>query len=82
MKNNTTTWYAVKVIIFDTFKIMKAHIVDDDCNEYIATIKGEWLGSGYHRPEDLNIIDLEPYNRETWYEMEDEIEYTKAKRIA
>lgn len=83
MKNvNTTVWYVAKAIIFDVFKIIKAHIVDDDCNEYIATIKGEWLGRGYHGFEALNIIDLEAYDKNTWYDMENDIDYVRAKRIA
>ena len=82
MANNTTIWYVAKAIYFDAFKILKAHIVDDDNNEYTATIKGNWLRRGWYAPAELNIIDLEPYDSETWHEMEDDIQYTKAVKIA
>ena len=74
-KVKTTTWYLNKALIFKCFKVMKAHIIDDDCNEYIAIIKGEWVMRGYYRPEELAIIDLEPYDRATWNALEDEFEY-------
>ena len=31
----TTIWYVNKAFILSCFKIIKAHIVDDDCNEWI-----------------------------------------------
>lgn len=77
----TTTYYINKAIIFDTFRIIKAHIIDDDCNEYEATIKGDWICRGYEKPENLDIIDLQPYNKIVWETMQNDIEYTKAKRI-
>lgn len=75
-KVKTTTWYVSKAYIFDCFKIMKAHIVDDDCNEYIATIKGDWIMRGYYTPKQLQIIDLEPYDRDEWHKLDDQFEYT------
>lgn len=74
-KVKTTTWYVSKAYIFKCFNLMKAHIVDDDCNEYIATIKGDWIIRGYHLPEKLNIIDLEPYDRDEWHKIDDQFEY-------
>lgn len=74
-KVKTTTWYVSKAYIFDCFKIMKAHIIDDDCNEYIATIKGNWIISGYYSPKELNILDLEPYDSTEWNRLDDQYEY-------
>ena len=74
-KVNTTLWYVNKAYIFDCFKIIKAHIIDDDCNEYIATIKGDWVISGYYSPSQLSIIDLEPYDRNEWHKLDDQFEY-------
>ena len=75
-KINTTTWYVSKAYIFPCFNLMKAHIVDDDCNEYTATIKGAWIVRGYYSPAELEILDLEPYSREEWRRLNAEAEYS------
>lgn len=74
-KVKTTLWYVNKAYMIPLFNITKAHIVDDDCNEYIATIKASTLFRDYYRPSDLDIIDLEPYNREYFQKLEFELEY-------
>ena len=76
MKNvNTELWYVNKGFCFKPFHIVKAHIIDDDCNEYIATIAQDWVCKGYNKPEELAIVNLQPYDREEWKSMEDEVDY-------
>lgn len=75
MKSPTTLWYVNKALILSSFKIVKAHIIDDDCSEYIATIKADWIHRNWYGPNELQILDLEPYDRETWNRMEAELEW-------
>ena len=74
-KVNTELWYVNKAIGFKPFHIAKAHIIDDDCNEYIATIAQDWVCNGYNKPEELAIVNLQPYDRNEWKSMEDEVYY-------
>lgn len=75
MKNfNTDLWYVNKGFCFKPFHISKAQIIDDFCNEYIATIAQDMDYWGYYKPEELAIIDLQPYDMAEWKAMECEVD--------
>lgn len=74
-KVNTELWYVNKGFGFKPFHIVKAHIIDDDCNEFIATIAQDRVWKGYNKPEELDIINLQPYDRDEWEAMEGKVDY-------
>ena len=71
----TTLWHVSKALLISGFNLIKAHIVDDDCSEYIATIKGDWIHRNWYSPEELQILDCEPYDRDEWNKLDDEADY-------
>ena len=77
MRVKTNLWYVAKAYTMPIMNITKAHLVDDDCNEYIAIIKCSNLQRGYYS-KDLNkaIIDLEKYDRYEFEKLEQELPYS------
>lgn len=68
-------WYVQKAFILPGFNLIKAHIIDDDCNEFIGTIKGSFIMRGYFGYSELNVIDKEPYSCIEWSKLMDAVEY-------
>lgn len=71
----TELWYVNKGFVFKPFHIVKAHVIDDYCNEFIATIAQDWVCKGYNKSEELALIYLQPYDKDEWKAMEDEVDY-------
>lgn len=81
MKNlntNSDVYYLEKMIAFKPLNIAKVHIIDDDCNEFIVTVKGYSFFRGYISPSEITVIDCEEYTSEKWEEMIKYIEYERA----
>ena len=85
MKNlnkKSDLYYINKAIVFKPFNLMKVHLVDDDCNEFIATVKGTYIPThAYIAPSEISIIDYEEYNRTVWDAMEQYLEYERAEKF-
>lgn len=78
LNTNSELYYIVKMVGFEPLNICKVHLVDDDCNEFIATVTEIWNFRGYVDPKEINIIDCENYTSEKWNEMTAYIEYARA----
>ena len=81
LNTNSDVYYLEKAVFFAPLQLAKAHIVDDDCNEFIVTIKktpDTFFSRGYISPDEIIIIDYEEYTEEKWKEMVKYIEYERA----
>lgn len=84
LNTKSDLYYLEKAVIFAPLQLAKAHIIDDDCNEFIVTIKktpDTYLPRGYISPNKLLIIDCEEYTAEKYAEMLKYIEYERAAII-
>lgn len=82
LNKKSDTYFINKMVSFKPLNISKVHLVDDDCNEFIATVVGVWNMKGYNSPKDINVIDYEEYTSEKWNEMIQYIEYERAEIVA
>ena len=71
-------YYIDKAVIFKALKLAKVHLIDDDCNEFIATVKTDFILRGYNNPACVMVLDYEEYTSEKWEEMTRYIEYERA----
>ena len=75
----SNVYYLNKMVTFKPLNISKIHLVDDDCNEFFATVIGTNHLRGYINPEELKVIDYEEYTKEKWHAMTEYIEYERAE---
>lgn len=78
LNKKSDCYYIEKAVYFKPFNISKVHLIDDDCNEFIATVVGCNFVRGYESPKCLKVIDYEEYSAEKWIEMVQYIEYERA----
>ena len=79
LNTNSDCYYIDKAVIFKPLKLIKVHLIDDDCNQFTCTITGTFTHvHTYISPKDINIIDCETYSEEAWNEMTQYIEYEHA----
>lgn len=80
MKKQNSLIYVVKAIDHDMWGIWTAHVVDDNCIEYTATIRTTWLNvNHYYFADDLAIIDMQPYNSDQWQDWQEHAEFARIK---
>ena len=79
LNEKSDVYYIGKMVSFKPLNISKVHLVDDDCNEFIATVAGVFYMRDYIRPADIKVIDYEEYTAEKWNEMVNFIEYARAE---
>ena len=77
LNKNSDLYYLNKLIGFKPLNLAKVHFIDDDCNEFIATVKGFSHMLGYTSPKEITVIDYEPYTEEKWNDMMFYIEYER-----
>ena len=68
--------YVVKHINLKVLGIIIAHVVNDDCTEFTAILRKEWILNDYYKYTDLNIINLTPYDSDYWHKIRIESEYS------
>ena len=78
LNKKSDAYFVAKIVAFKPFNISKVHLVDDDCNEFIATIVGVRNMIGYNATADIKVIDCEEYSAEKWDEIVNFIEYERA----
>ena len=78
LNKKSDTYYINKMVGFKPLNISKVHLIDDDCNEFIATVIGIGIMRGYNIPADIKVLDYEEYTEEKWNEMTTYIEYERA----
>lgn len=78
LNTKSDVYYIAKMIGFKPLNLSKVYLIDDDCNEFIATVTGVNHPSGYISPAELEVLALEIYSSEKWEAMEQYIEYERA----
>ena len=78
LNKKSDAYYITKMVGFKPLNISKVHLIDDDCNEFIATVVGVGHWIGYNSVADIKVIDYEEYTEEKWSEMVQYIEYERA----
>lgn len=78
LNEKSEVYYIDKLVGFKPLNISKVHLIDDDCNEFIATVKGFPFCRHYITPSEITILEYEEYTSEKWNEMIDFIEYERA----
>lgn len=78
LNTNSDLYYIEKMIGFKPLNISKVYLIDDDCNEFIATVTGTNHTRGYISPADVEILAVEVYSSAKWSAMEQYIEYERA----
>lgn len=63
-------WVNKFIQINESLNLWAAHIVDDDCVEYIAIVRAPFVTRKYYDANDLNVIDREEYSADTWLKLE------------
>lgn len=79
INKKSEAYYINKMVSFKPLNISKVHLIDDDCNEFIATVVGVGIMKGYNSPADIKVLDYEEYTAEKWNEMVQFIEYERAE---
>lgn len=79
LNKKSECYYINKQVSFKPLNLSKVHLIDDDCNEFIATVIGVWNMKGYNSTTDIKVIDYEEYTAEKWNEMVSFIEYERAE---
>ena len=78
LNKKSEMYYINKMVSFKPLNISKVHLIDDDCNEFIATVVGVWNMKGYNSPADIKVVDYEEYTAEKWDEMTQYSDYDRA----
>ena len=78
LNTKSDVYYIAKMIGFKPLNLSKVYLIDDDCNEFIATVTGINHASGYISPAEIEILATEIYSSEKWATMERYIEYERA----
>ena len=78
LNTKSNVYYIAKMIGFKPLNLSKVYLIDDDCNEFIATVTGVNLTMGYISPAKIEILAVEVYRSEKWSSMEQYIEYERA----
>ena len=78
LNKQSELYYIEKMVAFRPLNVSKIYLIDDDCNEFIATVVGVEYSRGYINPSDVKIIDYEEYSNDKWCEMTNYIEYERA----
>lgn len=80
INTKSNCYYVSKSVFFRPFNLAKAYIIDDECGEFLCTVKTDVpLMVGYISPDEINVIDYEDFDSEKWYEMVNYIEYERAE---
>ena len=77
LNTKSDCYYLDKMVGFRPLNISKVHIIDDDCNEFIATVIGIAFMHGYISPSEINIIACEEYTQDKWEAMTRYAEYER-----
>lgn len=78
LNKKSDVYYINKMVGFKPLNISKVHLIDDDCNEFIATVVGVEHLREYISPADIKVLDYEEYTAEKWDKMTRFIEYERA----
>lgn len=78
LNTKSDVYYLNKMIGFKPLNLAKVHLIDDDCNEFIATVIGYSFSRGYIAPSEINVIAYEDYTSDKWESMMNYIEYERA----
>lgn len=78
LNKKSDVYYINKMVGFKPLNISKVHLIDDDCNEFIATVVGVEHLREYISPADIKVLDYEEYTAKKWDEMTRFIEYERA----
>lgn len=78
LNTKSDLYYIEKMIGFKPLNLSKVYLIDDDCNEFIATVIGTSHRRGYISPAEIEIIAVEAYSAAKWGAMEQYIEYERA----
>ena len=78
LNEKSDVYYISKMVAFKPLNLAKVHLVDDDCNEWIATVTGINHSLGYVSPSEIRVIDYEEYSADKWADMVMYIEYERA----
>ena len=78
LNKNSDVYYINSMVCFKPLNISKVHLIDENCNEFIATVVGVWNMKGYNSPKEIKVLDYEEYTSEKWNEMVRYIEYERA----
>ena len=70
-------FYVNKIIVYKPFNVSLLHLVDDECNEFIATAFGVNYMTGYVGTNGVCILKLEEYDREKWEDIARNVEYER-----
>lgn len=82
LNTKSDVYYINKAVIFKPLNLMKVHLIDDNCNEFTVTAKGNYIHPhSYISPSEITIIDVEEYDRNAWEEMARYLEYERAITI-
>ena len=80
LNKKSECYYIVKGISVPALNICKAHLVDDNCNEFTVTLNIAEVFTGYVGTHiNKNIIDVQEYDRFEWDFLRAELDYIKAK---
>lgn len=66
MNMKSDSIYISKVIYIKIMNVSVMHIVDEDCNEYMALMFGWYMPRQYVKPEMFKDVTMKPYDENEW----------------
>lgn len=81
LNKKSDVYYVNKQVFFAPFSIAMVHLVDDDSNEFICTVKTDTkiMRGRYIKPSEIKIIDYIEYSQQEWNKISD-IDFERAER--
>ena len=67
--------YINKAIYNKAMDVSVMHIVDEDCNEFMAVMFGCYMPKQYVETETFKNVTMKPYDDEEWRKIEDKLDY-------